>query len=450
MSIRDILTDSTKLFDKIEHHWKMGKKELKKGIAFGEVHTVMGQAIISKGPICSIGDMCEVGNERIKCEVISVQKENVYLIPYDKGHTFRNGQKVKILERHRITLPDTKQLLGKVFNGFGECYDEDFESQRNLEKEKVVDLYRKPPNALKRKRIDRVIPTGVRSIDGLLTIGEGQRMGVFAGTGVGKSTLLSMIAKKAHSDVNVIALIGERGREVLEFIEDSLGEEGMSKSVLIVATSDEGDMVKIKAAQLAMSIAEMFRDEGKKVMFMLDAITRFSKAIQNVDMATGELLMGEKTPSMEPMMQQILERAGMGENGSITMIATVLVNSDDMNGAIADIARGILDGHIILDRKLANINHFPAINVLASKSRLMDIIVDERHKEISDKMIKYMGIYEENKDIIEFGDYKRSSNKEIIKAVHLYPQIQEFLKQKRDEYVDFEDVLNHIEKITNV
>ena len=287
---------------------------------------------------------------------------------------------------------------------------------------------------MERKRITEILPTGVKAIDGVLTIGEGQRIGIFAGTGVGKSTLLGMIAKQAKADVNVIALVGERGREVKEFIEENLGEEGLKRSVLVISTSDEAKLMNIKAAELATAIAEQFRDEGKKVLLMMDSITRFAMAKREIDLATGSLAPGGKTPSMESSLQQLLERAGTSDKGSITGIYTVLVEGDDMQGAIPDMARGILDGHIVLDRKIADQNHFPAINVLASKSRVMDFVVAPEHLLAARELGKYLAIYKENEDAFTFGAYEKGRNKEVDFAKLVYPQIQTFLKQGKDEY----------------
>ncbi len=412
--------------------------------SFGEVQQIQGQIVISKGPVCSVGDICVIGETQTKFEVVALEEQSVHMLPLELGERIRIGDRVYRLEENQITIPHHDELLGWSLNGVAKFLDEEKEELRNKEKEEILVLAKEAPHAMKRKRIDTPVKTGVKAIDSMLTLGEGQRMGIFAGSGVGKSTLLGMLAKQTEVDVNVIALIGERGREVREFIEESLGEEGMRRSVLIVATSDELPLMQIKAAQVATAIAEKFRDDGKRVLLMMDSVTRFMLAVKQVDISIGKFEMGGRTPSMELMTQQLLERAGMGQIGSITGLYTVLVSGDDMNGAIADIARGILDGHMILDRKLAMINHYPAIDVLMSKSRVMEFVTSPEHKESAESALKYLGIYAEYKDMIQFGDYKPGKNSELDAAVYLYPKIQEFLRQGRNNPVSFEEVIEEL------
>lgn len=412
--------------------------------SFGEIQEITDHLLLSKGPICKIGDICVVGDEAIPCEVIALKGEKVTLMPFVHQKNIVVKEKV-YLRHHPIRLPHVNQLLGRTLNGIGEFIDQG----EDLRQETLYEMETKrlAPGALSRQRITAPLPTGVKAIDGLLTLGEGQRIGIFAGTGVGKSTLLGMIAKQAKADVNVIALVGERGREVKEFIEENLGEEGLKRSVLIISTSDEAKLMNIKAAELATSIAEQFRDQGKKVLLMMDSITRFAMAKREIDLATGSLAPGGKTPSMESSLQQLLERAGTSDKGSITGIYTVLVEGDDMQGAIPDMARGILDGHIVLDRKIADQNHFPAINVLSSKSRVMDFVVSSEHLTAARELGKYLAIYKENEDLFTFGAYERGRNKEVDFAHLVYPQIQSFLQQGKEEHVDLEETIHQLKEM---
>lgn len=412
------------------------RKSLEITTSYGKVHTLKDHLLISKGPICQIGDVCEVG-ESILSEVLAIQNNHVYLLPFDGADAVQAGDKVKKVH-HPIQLPPVEQLLGRVLNGFGQPIDED----RELDAGEPLTLYRKSVGALKRRMIEQPIETGIRVIDGLLTIGEGQRIGIFAGTGVGKSTMLGMVATNTQSDVNVIALIGERAREVKEFIYKNLGEEGMKRSVVIVATSEESPLKQIKSLLLATTIAEQFRDKGKKVLLMVDSITRFAMAKRELDVAAGEIIQaGGKTPSIEPAMQKVLERAGMGEVGSITGIYTVLVENDDFEAPIPDMARGILDGHIVLNRKLADQNHFPAIDILASISRVMEAVVTEEHWKLSRTLKKYYSIYKENEEMFRIGTYIKGMDEEVDKARELYPYIQELLKQETKESDTLDNVI---------
>lgn len=418
---------------------KMKEKiEIKKSsITFGQVHTIKGNTIISKGPISTIGDLCVVGEEKIKCEVIGLIGDDVYLMPLNNFNKLKIKDKV-FVKKNKIEIPIVNSLLGRTVNALGETID----GKMNKENKKIeVELDRDPPESMKRKKIEKILPTGIKAIDMMLTLGEGQRIGIFAGTGVGKSTLLGQIAKYAKADVNVVCLIGERGREVKEFIENELGEEGMKRSIVVVATSDEEKLMQIKAAQLATTIAEEFRDQGKKVLLMMDSITRFAKAREEIDKATGEIAdVNGKTPSMEKYLQRLLERAGNNEVGSITGIYTVLVDGDDFNGAIPDITRGILDGHIYLDRKIAQNNQFPAINVLSSVSRVMDKVVSKEHWNLIRNIKKYMALYEENEQAFKIGAIP-PGDRELDIAKMFNPIIIEYLKQGISESFEFDESL---------
>jgi flagellum-specific ATP synthase len=336
-------------------------------------------------------------------------------------------------------------LLGRTINGFG-----DFVDGGGVPKDAIyekVSLEAKAPDAMSRERIVHPLPTGVKAIDTLLTLGEGQRIGIFSGSGVGKSTLLGMIARSAKVDVNVIVLVGERGREVREFIEHDLGAEGVARSVIIVSTSDDPALMTIKASNLGMSIAEKFRDQGKKVLLMMDSLARFAMARRTIDNASGLPTLGGKTISMEPSMQRFLERAGTSDKGSITGIYTVLVEGDDLQAPIPDMARGILDGHIVLDRNLAAIDQFPAINVLASASRVMDKVVGEEHWKLARETKKYMGIYRDNEDSFKLGTYIPRLDKEVDMAKIVMPKIMNYLKQEREESFEFEESLKSLEGV---
>lgn len=419
-------------------------RDIRTSTSFGEVHTVTHNMVISKGPFSKIGDICEVGTEKILCEVISIKQNNVYLMPIRSLENISIKDRVYV-KRDQVAIPSVNLLLGRTLNGVGEFIDQLDPLTKFPKKE--VDLNRMPPDPLKRKRIKDSLPTGIKAIDSLLTIGEGQKIGIFAGTGVGKSTLLGMIAKEAKADINVIALIGERGREVREFMERELGEEGMKRSVIVVATSVEAPLMLIKAAQLATSIAEEFRDQGKKVMFMMDSVSRFAKAREEIDNAVGLPTIQGKTPSMESYMKKILERSGMSEKGSITGIYTVLVDGDDFNDAIPDMARGILDGHIVLSRSLAHKNHYPAIDVLSSISRVMQEVADDDHWDVAREVKKYFSIYLENEDDFKSGMYIPGQDRDVDMARLLYPKIRTFLKQDIKEHVEFEETLLHMKGI---
>jgi flagellum-specific ATP synthase len=383
--------------------------------------------------------VCLVGSKKIPCEVVSLKGPNVYLMPLYDLDELMIRDKVYLSE-NQMVLPNVNYLLGRTINAMGEFID-DKEILEHIKREKIK-LNKKAPDAMTRTRIQKVLSTGIKAIDSMLTIGEGQKIGIFAGTGVGKSTLLGMIARNAKADINVIALVGERGREVLEFIENDLGEEGMKRSVLVISTSDEQPLMHIKAAQLATSIAEEFRDQGKNVLLMMDSITRFALARKKIDNASGFPTIQGRTPSMEPYLQKLLERSGTNKQGSITGIYTVLVEGDDFIGAIPDMARGILDGHIILDRQLAEMNHFPAINILNSISRVMDKIVEKEHWDYAREIKKYLSIYKENEDNFNLGMYVPGQNKEIDIAKLIVPKINDFLKQDIAEAYDFQYILS--------
>lgn len=411
---------------------------------YGRVTQVIGLTIESLGPDAKIGDLCYVythyGKNVIKAEVVGFKNDRVLLMPLGELGSIGPGCDV-VNTGMPLQIKVGTQLLGRVLDGLGEPLDENKLPPGLI----TYSTNRLPPNPLSRPIINEPLKLGVRSIDSLLTIGKGQRMGIFAGSGVGKSTLLGMIARNTAADVNVIALIGERGREVKEFIERDLGEEGLKSSVVIVATSDQPALVRIKGAFIATSIAEYFRDQGLSVNLMMDSVTRFATAQREVGLAIGEPPATKGyTPSVFALLPKLLERSGTNQFGSITALYTVLVDSDDMNEPIADAVRGILDGHIVLDRKLAHKGHFPAIDILASVSRVMKDIVDNDQLIAAENLKKLMAAYRDAEDLINIGAYQKGSNSLIDKAIDYYSIINEFTKQRIDEKAIFDEGINFL------
>ncbi|MGF7535618.1 FliI/YscN family ATPase [Bacillus mexicanus] len=398
------------------------------------IEEVYENFILSKGPIVPIGSIFESREQNTKFEVVGIKEKHNVLMPLDYGSSLVKGDKLYELS-NKIELPsDPVNLLGKVINAYGESMD-GYRFKEKVEWKTAS----KPPSPLKRLRIKDAIETKIKAIDGFLTIGRGQKIGIFAGTGVGKSTLLGLLARRSTEEINVIALIGERGREVREFIERELGEEGMRRSVVVVSTSDESSLMQIKAAELATRIAEEFRDKGKRVLLMMDSVTRFAMARRILDIANGDIpLAGGKTLGMEPSLQRLLERSGNNEKGSITGIYTVLVEGDDFDGPIPDMARGILDGHIVLTRRLADKNHFPAIDVLSSVSRVMQEVVDDNHWRASREIKKYISIYNEIEDQYNLGLIERGKDPEIDRAIMLHKKINFLLQQDLKESSDLD------------
>lgn len=412
---------------------------------YGKVTRVVGLTIESKGPQASIGDLCYISagknnDVKIRAEVVGFRDEFVLLMPLNGTAEIAPGSLVEATGRP-LEIKVGASLIGKVVNGCGELL-----SGEALPKGlSPFPTDNEPPNPLMRPRITEKMSLGVRAIDALFTVGKGQRIGIFAGSGVGKSTLLAMIAKNSAADVNVIALIGERGREVKDFIERDLGEEGLKRSVLVVATSDQPALMRIKGAMTATAIAEYFRNQGLEVNLMMDSVTRFAMAQREIGLAIGEPPTSKGyTPSVFAMLPRLLERSGTDKNGSITAFYTVLVDGDDMNEPIADAVRGILDGHLVLDRKLANKGQFPAINVLKSISRVMNDIVDEDHKQAAERFRQLVATYEENEDLINIGAYKRGSSAEIDEAIDMYPHIVDFLKQPMNEATTLEQSVSRL------
>ena len=404
----------------------------------GKVVNVVGLTIESAGPDAKLGDVCTIlpaAEEKavpVMAEVVGFKDRKTLLMPCDAVDGIGLGCRVENTGHPlRVTVGDG--LLGKTLDGLGRPLDGE-----------AIDGVSYPieapaPDPLTRKIIDTVLPLGVKAVDGLITVGKGQRIGIFAGSGVGKSTLMGMFARNTKADINVIALIGERGREVREFIERDLGEEGMRRSVVVVATSDRPALERNKAAKTATAIAEYFRDQGKDVLLMMDSLTRFSMAQREIGLASGEPPVSRGyPPSVYSEMPKLLERAGCAAKGSITGLYTVLVDGDDFNEPITDTARSILDGHIMLDRKLGHKNHYPAIDVLQSISRCMSQIASREHKQMAGKLKSVLATYNEAEDLINIGAYKSGSNPAIDYAISKINAVNSFLCQDVDEKYDFE------------
>ncbi|OEF98607.1 flagellar protein export ATPase FliI [Desulfuribacillus alkaliarsenatis] len=413
----------------------------------GKVTQVIGLTIEAKGPAVSLGEVCIIEsrtqNQTIYAEVVGFKHDKVLLMPLSEIGSISPGSQV-IPTGKPFNVKVGFELLGSVLDGLGRPIDES-SIPDNLETYSVNNT---PPNPLSRPRITQPLSVGVRSIDALHTVGKGQRIGLFAGSGVGKSTLLGMIARNTEADVNVIALIGERGREVREFIDKDLGPEGLKKSVLIVATSDQPALVRMKGALLATAVAEYFRDQGKQVMLMMDSLTRYAMAGREVGLAVGEPPAARGyTPSVFATLPRLLERAGTSATGSITAFYTVLVDADDMNEPIADAVRGILDGHIVLSRKLAHKGHYPAIDVLQSVSRVMNDISDKEHLEVSNRLKELLAIYRESEDLISIGAYKKGSNRKLDIAIQFKDRIDQFCQQQIYEKTTLQESIDSLTQL---
>jgi len=415
--------------------------------SIGKVTRVVGLTIEAKGISASIGEVCYIQvkgrKENIVAEVVGFRDESTLLMPLGDLKGIAPGCRVVPTGKmHRVGIGE--ELLGQILDGLGRP----LYNGTGKVPEKYFTVNNDPPNPLERQRIDEILETGIKAIDLFATCGRGQRIGIFSGSGVGKSTLLGMIARYCLADVNVVALIGERGREIKDFIEKDLGEEGLRRSVVVAAPSDQPPLVRIKGAFVATAIAEYFRDQGKDVMLMMDSVTRFAVAQREVGLAVGEPPATRGyTPSVFAMLPKLLERAGRSNRGSITGLYTVLVEADDMNEPVADSVRGILDGHIVLSRQLASQNHFPAIDVLQSVSRLMPEIASEEHQELVQRAREYMATYEEAKDLISIGAYERGSNPQIDAAMDYYPKLMQFLRQGIEQHVTYGEALKGLEQI---
>ncbi len=414
---------------------------------YGRISKVVGLTIESEGPEVNIGDVCLIngskGMKSIKAEVVGFRDNKVLLMPLGDMSGIGPGNQI-VSTNKTLKVGVGWNLLGRVIDGMGNPMDD----KGPIQPEKYYPVSNQPPDPLKRKRIQEPLVLGVKAIDGLLTIGKGQRVGIFAGSGVGKSTLIGMIARNTKADINVIALIGERGREVREFIEKDLKEEGLSRSVVVVATSDQPALIRIKGALIATAIAEYFRDEGKDVLLLMDSLTRFAMAQREIGLAIGEPPVSRGyTPSVFGTMPKLLERSGYSEKGSITGLYSVLVDGDDMTEPVTDTARGILDGHIVLSRSLANRNQYPAIDVLSSISRVMTDVVSNDHKKTAGEIKKALAIYKDAEDLINIGAYVKGSNDKIDFAISVIDNVLGFLQQETGEKFTFEEILGLMDKV---
>ncbi len=412
--------------------------------SYGKVSTVVGLTVESLGPKARLNDLCKIYIDKdmstyVMAEVVGFQDSKLILMPVDSVEGVGVGCVVENTGKP-LEVPVGFELLGHTLDGIGRLTDME---QDYLDLPQAYPLEALPPDPMSRKIIDEILPLGVKAVDGLITVGKGQRLGIFAGSGVGKSTLMGMFARNTKADINVIALIGERGREVREFIERDLGPEGMARSVVVVATSDKPALIRNKAAKTATTIAEYFRDQGKDVLLMMDSLTRFSMAQREIGLASGEPPVTRGyPPSVYAEMPKLLERAGTSDVGSITGLYTVLVDGDDMNEPITDTARSILDGHIMLDRKLAHKNHYPAIDVLQSISRVMSSIVTKEHKAQAGKLRNVLATYNEAEDLINIGAYKNGSNPDIDYAIRKIRAVNGYLCQATDEKFQLEEELS--------
>ncbi len=413
----------------------------------GVVRRVTGLVIESEGPETSIGQVCSItsdrSTEKIEAQVIGFRENVVLLMALSSIHLIHPGCKV-ISRRNSNEVPFGPSLLGRIIDGMGRPID----GKGPLVAPSRDGFYADPPNPLSRTRIKEPFASGIKSIDCFVPMGVGQRIGIFAGSGVGKSILLGMIAKGSDADVNVISLVGERGRELREFVESDLGEEGLRKSIVVVSTSDQPAPMRIRASILATAIAEGFRNEGQKVLLLMDSLTRFAMAQREIGLASGEPPASRGyVPSVFSLLPKLLERTGTSELGAITSIYTVLVEGDDMNEPVADAVRGFLDGHIVLSRKLANANHFPAVDVLSSVSRLDRSVCNEEELSLISHARDLLSTYHQNEDMINVGAYVKNSNPKIDLAIDKFTGIQDFLRQKFDVLSQRENAFSELRNV---
>ncbi|RMF33743.1 MAG: FliI/YscN family ATPase [Chlorobiota bacterium] len=416
----------------------------------GTIANVVGLTIESIGPQAAIGEILRLctpkGGYVAECEVVGFRENRI--IAMVLGHTHRLMPGMKLIATGRsLEVGLSPALLGRVLDGLGRPLDGDTAPIRAAERRSV---YADAPSPLERQRITSPLQTGIRAIDGFLTIGKGQRVGIFAGSGVGKSTLLGMLARHTSADINVIALIGERGREVREFLEKDLGVQGLERSVVVCATSDQPALIRIKAALVATTIAEYFRDQGLDVLLMMDSVTRLAMAQREVGLAVGEPPTTKGyTPSVFALLHSVMERAGTSNVGTITALYTVLVEGDDMNEPIADAARGILDGHFVLTRKLAQQGHYPALDVLQSISRLMDDIVSPEHRRTATTLKQALALYAEAEDLIAVGAYQTGTNPQLDRAIAMRPALMDLLRQRNDDFTPMEKTLEMMQRVAS-
>ncbi len=415
---------------------------------YGRVVQVVGLVIEGVGPRLAIGEVCRIergaGEEPVLAEVVGFREKRMLIMPLGETRGIQPGNRIVPVGSSACAKVGMGQL-GRVLNAMGDPIDQKGPCQCELE----YPIYGPPPPAVLRQRISSPIDVGVKAINGLMTLGKGQRVAIFSGSGVGKSTLLGMIARHTTAQVNVVGLIGERGREVREFIEKDLGTEGLKRSVVVVATSDQPPLIRMRGAYLATALAEYFRDQGMDVLLMMDSMTRFAMAAREVGLAIGEPPTSKGyTPSVFVEIPKLLERAGTTQDkGSITGIYNVLAEGDDLHDPIVDAIRSIVDGHIVLSRDLAAQNHYPAIDVLGSVSRVMNDIVDRSHLSFRDRMVSYLAIYKRAEDLIQIGAYVPGSNSQIDEAIQKMPGVNQFLRQGIDEKVNFEQSLRLLRSV---
>lgn len=412
----------------------------------GKVKELTGLIVKAVVPNVRVGELCFIhiqnSNRMLKAEVVGFKDRDVLLMPLGDLEGIGPGNEV-LPTGDCLRVPVGNKLLGRILDGLGDPVDT--ETKGPLLSDEFYPVHNSPPDPLKRRRITKPISVGVKAIDAMLTTGEGQRVGLFAAAGVGKSTLMGMIARNTEAEINVICLVGERGRELRDFLEQDLGAEGLARSVVVVSTSDQPSLVRAKAAYVATAIAEYFRDKGKKVLLMMDSVTRFARALREIGLAVGEPPARQGfTPSVFSTLPKLLERSGNSDKGSITAFYTVLVEGDDMNEPVADEVRSILDGHIVMSRDLANQGHFPAINVSHSVSRVMTNIISEDHNFAARKLKEVVANYEKERDLILIGAYESGSNPAVDYAIEMIEPVNEFLKQRVDDKVELIDAVQQL------
>ncbi len=430
------------MLDTIEHIARVKESFVPKPIQYGKVSSVVGMIIEVTGLRASVGELYAIhtSSGKVLAEVVGLRDEITLLMPLDQTEGLNAGSLVEPIS-HPLTVPVGAEMLGRVIDAHGNPIDD----LGPFETEDQQPIHAEPPGPMQRENIDQQVMTGVRAIDSFISVGKGQRMGIFAGSGVGKSVLMGMMARNTSADVNVIALIGERGREVKEFIDDALGEEGMKRSVVVAVTSDQAAMSRMKGAYTATALAEYFRDLGNDVVLMMDSVTRVAMAQREIGLASGEPPTTKGyTPSVFARLPKLLERAGRTPVGSITGLYTVLVDSDDMNEPIADAVRSIIDGHIVLSRDLAHRNHYPAIDVLESVSRVMPKVVTDEQRQIVQRAREVLAEYREAEDLINIGAYVKGSNPKIDFAISRIDQLNEFLIQDMNENALDEDIWSRL------
>lgn len=435
--------DNPPSFDKLLNHLE----DVELTTVHGRITEVIGMLIRAVVPQVKMGEVCLIkrAGEPLAAEVVGFTKDEVLLSPLGDMQGIGPSSEV-VPMRMPMHIKVGPKLLGRVLNGLGQPIDEDIKGP--LETEESFPVINQPPDPLKRQMIKTPLSVGVRSIDGVLTCGKGQRIGIFSAAGVGKSTLLGMIARNAVADINVISLIGERGRELREFLHNDLGEEGMKRSVIIVSTSDQAAQMRINAAYVGTAIAEYFRNQGKSVILMMDSVTRFARALREIGLAAGEPpARAGYTPSVFAVLPRLLERSGNAEKGSITAFYTILVAGDDLNEPVADEVRSILDGHIVLSAELARQYHYPAIDVLASISRVLTQIVDRPHLELIGKLREVLANYKKNELLIRIGEYKPGSDKNADFALKYIDRVNRFLKQQVEEKCSMEETLRQLKAL---